>query len=122
MVAAETTDWVIVILKMVFAILGCAFVVLKVTPKSRNLFPNAVEGLKSVGAFIFILNTFIIFYTAKLLLTFLSPLYRYDYDAMPYIITIKPAFDVVLGFYNYIPWILVAVVFVVAFDYLSNKN
>ena len=111
--------WVMVFLKIVFAILGCAFVVTRITPLAKSFIRDSIKGQKAVAAFIYIINVFIIFYTIKLVLGFLPQL---DVKAVSYLLTIRPALDVVSAFFHYVQWILVAVVFVVALNYLSKRQ
>ena len=97
-------DW----LPMAAAGIGIPY--LKVVPTTDV---NVTFGM-SISVFMLI-----IFYTIKLVLGFLPQL---DVKAVSYLLTIRPALDVVSAFFHYVQWILVAVVFVVALNYLSKRQ
>jgi len=105
-----------VILKTLFAVLGCAFMVTKVTPSIRTLLPSNARNQKSIETIVYFINIFIIVFTASLIIGFFAVLGNVG----SFFLTIKPAFNIILTFFEYIQWILVAVVFVIAFNSLNK--
>ena len=67
--------WVMVFLKIVFAILGCAFVVTRITPLAKSFIRDSIKGQKAVAAFIYIINVFIISYYVMLCCAMLYYMY-----------------------------------------------
>ena len=117
MVVPDVQVLVTVFFKIIFAILGGGFLVIKVTPSLKSLLSDYIRNQKAIVAFIYLINIFVIVFTASLILGFFSQLG----NITSFLLTVKPAFDIILAFFNYIQWILVAIVFAIVFTSLNKS-
>ncbi|MBD3253206.1 hypothetical protein GF386_05715 [Candidatus Pacearchaeota archaeon] len=110
--------FILPILRIIFAVVGAYVVISRIVPYLREFMLGAIDNKGAVDAFIYLINVFIVIFTGILVVDFLSSL---SSVLMPYVRTVNFFFEIFEALFDYIQWILLALIGVYAFRYLRKK-
>lgn len=104
-------------LKIIFAVIGAYVVIGKINPMIGTFMDGAINDEKATRAFLYLLNAFIIVFAAELIINILPQL---NLSSIQYFQTIDITLKVIEALFNYIQWILLAIIVVFGLKYLKK--
>ncbi len=103
--------WVTNVLKIVFVIIGGHIAITKVVPLVNDFLVSFIKDKKAVDAFTSLLDIFILVTIGIKIVDYLLSI---DNGILNYVAAIAPGFEILSIFFEYIQWILVALLVLVA--------
>ena len=108
---------ILLFLKIVFAIIGTYIVIGKINPMLGTFMNSAVNDEKATGAFLYLLNIFIIVFAAELIIDILPEI---NLSLFKYLQTIETTLNVIEALFQYLQWILLVIIGVFGLKYLKK--
>mgnify|MGYP001589191753 CR=1 FL=1 len=103
--------WVTILLKVIFVIIAGHIAITKIVPLLNEFLLSFIKNQKAVDSFTSLIDIYILTLVGLKIVTFTL---ETEHVALKYVEILQPALEVIYGVFNYLQWILLALLVVIA--------